>query len=104
VAKSHNAPNISLRRLFTRFRKDPFGSKVLHILQEVIIVILLLGGIAVVHKVLNWWLGHNYQLFDRIPIRYIIDLAHGLAMVRFLLDIISEIVEIIRGFNKPFAR
>lgn len=89
---------------FKTVREDPFGRKVLDIIEEVIIVILLLGGIAIVHKILNWWLGNDYKLLDRIPIRYIIDVGHGLAVIRFLLEIVRDISDILRAIKKGAPR
>jgi hypothetical protein len=77
-------------------KTNRFLRKFLDILYETTVLILLLGAIALVHKFLDWWLGPDAKLLDRVPVKYIIDVGHILAIIRFLIEIVRDIIEAVR--------
>lgn len=86
-----------LRQLVQWFRSTRFGRKFLDILYETAVLILYVGAIALLHNVLDWWLGKNALLLGIIPVGYIIDVGHLLAIGLFLLEIIKDAVEVVKG-------
>jgi hypothetical protein len=77
-------------------RNSRFGRKFLDILYETAVLILYLGAIALLHKISDRWLGPNAMLLGKIPVKYIIDVGHILAIGLFLLEIVKDIVEVIK--------
>jgi hypothetical protein len=73
-----------------------FGRKVLNILYDTAVLILYVGAIALLHKVLDMWIGKDAKLLEILPISYIIDVGHILAIGLFFLEIVKEIVNAIR--------
>jgi hypothetical protein len=78
------------------FRNTRFGRKFLDILYETAILVLYLGAIALLHKISDRWVGPNAMLLGKIPVKYIIDVGHILAIGLFLLEIAKDVVEVIK--------
>ena len=65
---------------------------------------LYVGAIALLHLGLERWIGKDAKLFDRLPISYIIDAGHALAIGRFLLELGKNFLEGVRDVVSVFAR
>lgn len=84
--------------------KSRFGRKFLDILYETAVMFLYVGAIALLHKGLGRWMEKDAKLFDRLPISYIIDAGHSLAIGRFLLELGKSFLEGVKDFVSVFAR
>jgi hypothetical protein len=85
-----------LEQFLQWFRNTRFGRKFLDILYETAILILYLGAIALLHKISDRWVGGDAMLLGKIPVKYIIDVGHVLAIGLFLLEIAKDLVEVVR--------
>ncbi len=86
----------TLEQFLQWFRTTRFGRKFLDILYETAILILYLGAIALLHEISDRWVGSDAMLLGKIPVRYIIDVGHILAIGLFLLEILKDVVEIVK--------
>lgn len=79
-----------------KFRQSRFGRKFLDILYETAILVAYIGAVALIHFVEEKWVGKDAQFFGRTKIRYIIDIGHLLAIGLFFLEIVKDVVEVLR--------
>ena len=81
---------------FDKFRQSRFGRKFLDILYETAILVPYIAAIALIHRVEEKWVGKDTLFFGRTKIRYIIDVGHLLAIGHFFLEIVKDVVEVLR--------
>lgn len=81
---------------FDKFQQSRFGRKFLDILYETAILVAYIAAIALIHWVEVKWVGKDTLFFGRTKIRYIIDVGHLLAIGRFFLEIVKDVVEVLR--------
>ncbi len=81
---------------FDKFGRSRFGRKFLDILYETVILVAYIGAIALIHWVEEIWVGKDAQFFGRTKVRYIIDIGHLLAIGLFFLEIVKDVVEVLR--------
>ena len=81
---------------FDKFRQTRFGRKFLDILYETAVLVAYIGAIALIHVVEEKWVGKDSLFFGRTKIRYIIDVGHLLAIGLFFLEIVKDVVEVLR--------
>ena len=81
---------------FDKFEQSRFGRKFLDILYETATLVAYIGAIALIHLAEETWVGQDAQFFGRTKIRYIIDIGHLLAIGLFFLEIVKDIVEVLR--------
>ena len=66
------------------------------IVYETAILVAYIAAIALIHWVEEKWVGKDTLFFGRTKIRYIIDVGHLLAIGRFFLEIVKDVVEVLR--------
>jgi hypothetical protein len=70
------------------FLSNPFilrlGGHVGDILIEIISTMLLIAGIALADKLLEWSLGKDKKFFDAVPVQWVFDFGHISMILRFL--------------------
>lgn len=81
---------------FNWFTKTRFGRKFLDILYETAILIFYVSAIALLHLILDTFLGKDAMLLGFLKVGYIIDFGHILAIGLFFLEILKEIVNAIK--------
>lgn len=81
---------------FEKFRQTRFGRKLLDILYETTVLVAYIGAIALLHLVEEKWIGKDALFFGRTKIGYIIDVGHLLAIGLFFLEIVKDVVEVLR--------
>jgi hypothetical protein len=72
-------------------KPNDFWEDIKQIISHAIIVALILLSIWAIHLLLENLLGRDAKLFDRIPIRYILDFADLLIIIRFLRSVYNTI-------------
>lgn len=91
----------TIKTFLNWFADTRFGRKFLDIFYETATLIFYVGAIALLHYFLDWWLGPNAKLLDVVPVRYIIDVGHMLAIGNFFLEILKHAIETIRLMRTP---
>ena len=81
---------------FDKFRQTRFGRKFLDILYETAVLVAYIGAIALIHVVEEIWVGKDALFFGGTKFRYIIDVGHFLAIGFFFLEIVKDIVEVLK--------
>lgn len=81
---------------FRWFVNTRFGRKLLDILYDTAVLILYISGFALLHYISDVLFTSNAMFFGIIPIGYIIDFGHILALAIFFLEILKEIVKVIK--------
>jgi len=81
---------------FDKFRQSRFGRKFLDILYETAVLVAYIGAIALIHTVEEKWVGKDALFFGRMKIGHIIDVGHLLAIGFFFLEILKDVVEVLR--------
>ena len=73
------------------------GERVSQILTDLgyhtLVLGLTIGSIALIHLLLEALLGHDAKFFDLIPVRWAVDLAHFVAVGRFVWEIMRDFRE-----------
>ena len=82
---------------FDKFRQTRCGRKFLDIIYETAVLVAYIGAIALIHVVEEKWVGKDALFFGRTKFRYIIDVGHLLAIGLFFLEIVKDVVEVLRA-------
>jgi hypothetical protein len=81
-----------------------FSRKALDILYETAVMFLYVGAIALLHLGLDKWVGKDAKLFNHLPVSYIIDAGHALAIGRFLMELGKNFLEGVKDFVSVFSK
>ena len=93
-----------LSRQIRVFWQSQLGRKLFDIFYETMVMVAYMAAIALLHKVQDNWIGKDAKLFNYIPISYIIDVGHLLAISRFLLEIVKSVLEAIKDIIRTLFK
>ena len=95
---------LDLTQTFVRFLdwfpNTRFGHKFLEIVYDTAILVSYLGAFALIHKLQEKWLGHDYLVFGKYKIEYIIHVGHLMALALFFLEIAKTGIEVARDIMR----
>lgn len=72
----------------TRF--GTLGTRLMNIAQHTIATVGCLLSIWLVHLVLKWLLGPEWEIFDLVPIRYLIDAGEATILLKLVWHLVRE--------------